>query len=386
MGQRINSIFFALLRSSICGTRLTDEELDECTSENISSVLKIAKKHDISHLIAYAIKQNNISTVNISEIETLIFTAVFRNKKLNYDYENTVRVLEEAEIPFLPLKGAIIRKYYPETWMRNSCDIDILVRPCDLERACTVLADKLNYKVEDKGAHDVSIFTPAGMHIELHFDLVEEDRANNASYILNSVWEHASLSENYRFFYEMSDAMFYFYHIAHMAKHFETGGCGIRPFIDLFILDNLHCDKEKRDALLSTSGLLAFRDVAQELSRVWLMEKERSELSSKMESFIMDGGVYGSPDNRVLLQQKKKGGKFGYLLSRIFIPYNKLKRYYPVLEKHRWLTPVMQIRRWFMLLDPSVRFMAKREISANGKIEKSSAEQMNEFLSDIGLK
>lgn len=29
----------------------------------------------------------------------------------------------------------------------------------------------------------------------------------------------------------MKEEMFYFYHIAHLAKHFEVGGCGIRQII-----------------------------------------------------------------------------------------------------------------------------------------------------------
>ena len=105
----------------------------------------------------------------------------------------------------------------------------------------------------------------------------------------------------------------------------------------------------------------------------------------KCKSSCYVGGVYGSTDNRVALQQNKKGGRIGYVLSRIFIPYAKLKRYYPVLEKHRWLMPLMQIRRWFMLLNPDVAKMAKREMAINGNLAKTKTDEMNSFLDDIGL-
>ena len=72
-------------------------------------------------------------------------------------------------------------------------------------------------------------------------------------------------------------------------------------------------------------------------------------------------------------------------MSRMFIPYANLKRYYPVLEKHKWLMPIMQVRRWFMLLDPEVAKMAKSELRANGNMESSHAEQMDELLKNIGL-
>ena len=113
--------------------------------------------------------------------------------------------------------------------------------------------------------------------------------------------------------------------------------------------------------------------------------EEPSETLLQLQSFLLHGGVYGSTDNRVALNQTKKGGKFGYLRSRVFIPFAKLARYYPILEKHPWLMPVMQVRRWFMLLKPDVASMAKRELATNGSLEKTKADQMNAFLDEIGL-
>ena len=76
----------------------------------------------------------------------------------------------------------------------------------------------------------------------------------------------------------------------------------------------------------------------------------------------------------------------GYVFSRIFISHEQLKRYYPILEKHKILTPFMQVRRWFSLLKPGVFKMAKKEIKANKNIDKENAKKMKEFLDDIGLK
>jgi hypothetical protein len=249
------------------------------------------------------------------------------------------------------------------------------------------LSDKLQYIKQEVATHDVSFLSPQGIRVELHFDLIEEERANNAINVLDLVWENVSLSEGFHCRYEMTDELFYFYHIAHMAKHFETGGCGIRSFIDLWILDRIDgaCEN-KRNELLAKADLLQFAGACRKLSRVWFGGEEEDELSTQMQSFILRGGVYGSSDNRVALQQKNKGGRIGYIFSRVFLPYSKLKRYYPVLEKHRWLIPVMQVRRWFMLFDPSVARMAKSELAVNSRIDENTSDEMNRFLSDIGLK
>jgi hypothetical protein len=149
----------------------------------------------------------------------------------------------------------------------------------------------------------------------------------------------------------MPEEMFYFYHIAHMAKHFEIGGCGIRPFIDIWILDNIEDkDQSKQDALLKQGGLLRFAEVARHLSKVWLGNAEHTELTKQMEQYILRGGVYGNSENRILVQQQKKGGKTRYVISKIFIPYDVIKFHYPILQKHRWLTPFMQVRRWGKLI------------------------------------
>ena len=75
-----------------------------------------------------------------------------------------------------------------------------------------------------------------------------------------------------------------------MAKHFENGGCGIRPFIDLWILDHMKSiDLSARDVLLSQGGLLKFAHASQTLSEVWFGGKEPNELSLQMQEFLLHG-------------------------------------------------------------------------------------------------
>lgn len=386
MDQRTLSLFFALLRSAVRGNPLTKEEKETYSPEMLPALLEISAKQDLVHLLAFALKQNALLRKEDSFVEKNILKAVFRYERLNFVLREISEAFEAVRIPFVLLKGSVLRDYYPEAWMRTSCDIDVLVHRDDLERAIEHLTSALGYEEKQRETHDVSLFTPGGVHVELHFDLVEEGRANNAMGVLRSVWDDVTLCEGCFFSYRMSDAFFYFYHVAHMAKHFETGGCGVRPFLDLWILDHMEqANFADRDAILSRGELLKFTEAARKLSRVWFGGEEMDALSVQLQNFLLAGGIYGSSENRVALQQKKKGGRFGYLLSRIFIPYDKLRRYYPILEKHRWLTPVMQVRRWFMLLRPEVAAMAKREMETNRNLQKGKADEMGDFLKEIGL-
>ena len=121
MDQRTIQIFFALLRSAIRGTVLSDAERAECTPELMEELLGISLKHDVSHLLVLGMKQNDLITKQNIEIKKYIIKAVYRYERLNSEYENICDALEKAQIPFLPLKGSVIRKYYPEAWMRTSC-------------------------------------------------------------------------------------------------------------------------------------------------------------------------------------------------------------------------------------------------------------------------
>ena len=383
MNSETSKMFFALIRSAIRGKKLAQDEQRTLSETEIRDIIQLADKHEIAPIIIHALKENGYST---APFEKLLFKAIYVYDRMNLEFTRLSEALENAEIPFIPLKGAVIRKIYPQPFMRTSCDIDVFVNEMDLQGAISVLTEKCGYQCGERGPHDMQIIASNGTHIELHYKLVEEARAKEAFDVLSRVFDNSVVCQGSRYRREMTDAFFYFYHVAHMAKHFETGGCGIRPFIDLWLLDSLEKqDKEGRDKLLEEGKLLGFAEKARALIRVWFEKKEADEFSIKLHRFILEGGVYGTPENRVALQQKKNGGRFGYLVSRIFASREKLHGYYPILEKNPWLLPVMQVRRWLLLLRPDVAKMAKGELSANKSLDKSKTDDMNAFLKEIGL-
>lgn len=386
MEQGTIHILFALLRSAIRGTQLTESELKSYSSDMLQDLLKISSKHDVIHLLALGLKRNDLITKESIDIQKYIFSAAYRHERLRYECDNLCEAFENAKIPFLPLKGSVICKYYPEEWMRTSCDLDILVREGDLEKAKTLLVDSFGYKYHGKGPHDISLFSPTNIHVELHYDLLEDGFVNTSSNILRNIWNVAVIRNGFHFWHEMPDDMFYFYHIAHMAKHFVNGGCGIRPFIDLWILDTMpESDTVKRSVLLEEGNLLKFCNVARKLSRVWFLGEKYDLISHQMEDYIMRGGVYGSNENRILVQQQKNGGHIKYALSKIFIPYDVIKFHYPILQKYRWLTPIMEIRRWCKLIFCGHLKRITKELNYNSKVSNSDSANTQKFLNAIGL-
>lgn len=386
MEQGIIQMLFALLRSAISGIYLTQEEQDKYSSDMLPNLLELSSKHDVVHLVVLGLKQNELISKDDMDFKKHILKAVYRYERIKSEYEKLCDALEEARIPFLPLKGSVIRKYYPEAWMRTSCDIDVLVHEEDSEKAMSILINDLGYTYEEKSSHDLSFFTSTNLHIELHYDLVEDGIANESSEVLSNIWDTVTVREGCSFWCEMPDEMYYFYHIAHMAKHLENGGCGIRPFIDLWILDKMNgADKEKRDKLLYQGKLLKFAEAARKLSRIWFEHEEYDFISKQVEDYILRGGVYGNTENRVVMQQLKRGGRIKYALSKIFLPYDVIKFHYPILQKQRWLTPVMEVRRWCKLIFCGHLKRTVKEIHYNNCVSNDEAVGAKKFLESIGL-
>ncbi len=367
---------FALLRYETCGATIPVNLKESLLNPDVLQALyQTSKAHDLTHLIADALFKNKLiekqSPAGKAFLKQLQM-AVFRYEQISYELKSICETLEEKKIAHMPLKGSVIRALYPQPWMRTSCDIDIYVQESDLEAAASAIVEKLGYRNDGKDSHDMQMFAPSGVHLELHYDLIEDSIYPQFKKALSEIWGNAVPAREGGYTYQMTNEDFYFYHIAHTAKHFRNGGCGIRPFIDLWYLEKaLPYDREKTEKLLSKCGLLKFTQAARKLVDVWLKSEEHDELSREMAAFVLSGGIYGTLENRIEVQASK--GRFVYFLSRVFPSYRILKNQYLILRKYPILYPFYIVRRWFNLL--FVKGRAKNSLREWNVAMKKSKEQ-----------
>lgn len=387
MNQRLINVMFALIRYEIGLDEVLLERDRVFVSENLESLYKLSGAHDVAQIIASAlfklkIGENDKMLQKFSKQQML---ALYRYEGLNYELEQISNTLEEAKILFMPLKGALLRRLYPEPWMRTSCDIDVLVKEDDLARAVEVLKEKLAYTSDNRrNYHDISLYSPNGVHLELHFSI--QENMESIDVLLSKVWDYAVLVDGKEYQYQQTNEYLFFHHIAHMSYHFVSGGCGIKPFLDLYLIQQkMPFNLEKVRELCAMCGLQKFYDSITELAKVWLEEKQHSDVTLKMQSYILQGGVYGTVKNGVAAKQGKSGGKLRYAFSRIFLSSKTLMHEYPCIKKHVWLTPFCQIHRWFKILTNSRLKRAVSELKANYSVSKEEIRQTKEFLMQIGL-
>ncbi len=376
-------LFFALLRSALTASPLNEAEKISLQADQLSPLLELSKKHDVAHLVCVGLTLNRLLDTADSVARQFLLEqnkAVYRYERRRYDLEQIAAVFEREQIPFLPLKGAVLQNYYPEPWQRTSCDLDILVPAEKLSKACELLSKKHGYSLGTSTTHDRALYSVCGTHLELHFQLVEEGRARAANAILADIWERVTPAKGSNCRYEMPPSLLYFYQIAHMAKHFENGGCGVRALLDFWLLK-----EHFPEILLSEGGLLPFAKAMQALAAVWLEGGEETEQTRVLTRFLLQGNAYGSLYNRVAVGQTKRGGKIAYARSRIWLPYEELRKLYPSLEGKKWLLPVYECRRWWRILLQDGAKKSIKELKINAKISKAEESAVRALLEELGL-
>lgn len=367
----------------------TDTSIDikALSEEDLNKFLMLSCANSIAPITAVgseAAKNSDVHPV-FKELRNQMLASVMMHEKRAVAIAGLCSVLENAETEYILLKGSVLYELYPEPWMRTFCDIDVLVKEEKLKTASEAL-ESAGYRYVSKGSHDISFVSPEGITVELHFRLIETDQKVNG--ILKNMWNYIESVPGHAYQYKMTDEMFYFYHIAHMAKHFIFGGCGVRSFIDLYFL-NKKCmrNNDETTRLLKRGGLYVFSEKASALSGVWLENHPHDEITENMEDFIISGGNFGSYNNRIKIEKTYKTSNSKFVLKRLFMPYDKMRLKYPVLEKYAVLLPLFWIKRWFeYVINPRKIKGSLIEVSISSNLKENEISETQFLLESLGLK
>lgn len=364
-------LFFSLLRYALWEDGSVDaKELRDA----VPHILDIAKKHDLGQTVAYAAERLGVTDGALMREKDL---AIFRVEKIKYAVEQVSDLLSAAEIPHIFLKGVHIRGLYPEEWMRPSCDVDVFVDADKVDAAAEAL-EKGGYIRGRRHIYDVMLTAVNGCTVELHFALMSEGYQKKAAELLKNVWSYAEAEGGHR--YRMNGEMSYFYHISHMAKHVQTGGCGVRPFIDMKLLAD-KCDRAKAEALLEEGGLSAFERAARGLADVWFSNGRHDGVTEVLEEYVLSGEVYGSKHNAAA----GYGSRSRYIASRIFMPYSELKQKYPALDGKPYLMPYYTLRRWLGAVKKKRVASSVDELKASRSVSKAEIQKYGTLFKKLEL-
>lgn len=250
MTTDIRNKLFLVIRS---GMDLSFIPLD-LTPSDCKTLIRIGTCQSILPIIHRGLKNTCAPSEVLKECDKARFKDtkqyIIQNDALN----RLSATLNDAHIPYIPLKGSVLRNRYPSLELRTSCDIDVLMKEGDLEEAVAVIEFATDFKTHKHNYHDISMVSPT-VHLELHFSILEH--MENIDKLLSQVWKYAEQESGYR--YKLTPEFQIFHIIAHMSYHMVHGGVGIRPFLDLWLLRNkTEYNEGTLQQMCSDCGILTF--------------------------------------------------------------------------------------------------------------------------------
>ena len=314
-----------------------------------SFLFKLASHHSLNSLLYKVLKDTKVqvSEENLKKLEDYYLSNLRKDVLFAKEREALYKFLNDNQIHFLPLKGLILRDYYPDPYTREYADNDILFGSNDKDIKKFFI--ERGYKCESfrKGNHDVYVKKPF-FNFEMHRTLFHsgENNEKSISYFEN-ILEKLPIKKDYEHY--LGDEDFYIYFTSHSYKHFSVSGCGIRTLIDYYLyLKSVNLNFKYINQQLEKIDLLGF---SHNISQLSLKIFDGETLNSDEESmllFIASSGTYGTMDNMVENGIKEKG-KLGYFMSRLFPPYSFYKDAFPwayytiILIPVAWLIRVLRL-------------------------------------------
>lgn len=344
------STYVINLTASVINGSVPPENIDNLDWQEI---VDFAKKQSVLNIIAYAGEKLNQKP----DETTLKYLKEFRQQKMVVEAQQEIEAcdamdkLEAMGVRHMPLKGYIVKNFYPSPDMRTMGDLDLLI---DSERCDEVVkafeADGFTFCGEGDLHSNVE---RGNAYIEFHRSMVDEEHKTLSQYYADG-FSRAKLSEGYSFRYELSKEDMYIFLIAHVAKHYRYSGTGIRSLLDLYVYrkacNDLDLDYINRET--EKLGLVVFRQKIEAIADDWYSGLFNGEYNS-VSAYIVSGGVYGVTNSDIEnsfigeISGNLKSNKLKLWLRTVFPGKELMTIRYPVLKKVIWLLPFFWIVRFF---------------------------------------
>lgn len=382
--REIQQLLIEILYTELNEAEASAALLSKITEDALVFLYRLAKKHDLAQVLSKFVYKNKLAVSNEEFRERLQqeeVLALCKQERMNYAFEQVCGIFDQEKIPYIPLKGAVIRAYYPDERMRVSCDIDILVQEKQLDSVVACLKDK-GYICGNKRYHDIPVICPNKAPLELHFN-IREDKAF-LDKVLKRAWDYAAPAQNSR--YDFTKPFFVFHMYAHMAHHFLSGGCGIRSLMDVWVMEHkmdapCSCAKE----LLEKAGIYEFAVQMSGVANRCFTDNKPDDFSELVLNYIFNGGVYGTAENSIAVEKAKNGSALAYAFKRFFLSYPMMTTAYPILKKAPFLLPFCWIARGAKALLQGKSGKIQNELSYANHVSQEKIDEIKEIRARIKL-
>lgn len=361
--EKTSELLIYLMACSLQGTKPEEALLANIDME---ALLRLAKAHSVSAMVCMALEQTDAfqHAAETTQLKWLDAKnkAVRKNMLLDAERHRLEKEFAEHGIWYMPLKGSILKDWYPKFGMREMADNDILFDASKRKEVKAIFQGR-GYTVKEynKSNHDEYEKPPIynfEMHVALYhkiYDTFNEKYADVKQRLIPDA------EVPYRLHFTPED--FYVFVIAHAYKHYSSSGTGIRTLADIYIMNQKLggiMNWEYVDSELRGLGILDYERDSRKLSQKLfgntktVLRSELTEEENQMFAYYLGATTYGNLFNQTLhrMQEFQPDGeplttktKGKYIISRMFPNMEWCKCYVPVVYKFPVLLPFYWVWR-----------------------------------------
>lgn len=306
---------------------------------DLEQLFEVCQKHILTACAAYALESAGVHNQDFTQAKE---KAIRKNILLDVERGKILNRLEQAEIWYLPLKGAILKDWYPKLGMRQMSDNDILYDMSRREDVLAIMQD-LDFKLAvSLEAVDEFVKEPV-YNFEMHGELFMEYQVGGLADYYRGIKNRMQKDDSSRFGYRFSLEEFYLFMLAHEYKHFTISGTGVRSLSDTYVfikkfgsqLDWAYIRGE-----LKKMGITEFEKNNRELAMKVFDRKKLTDEEKKLLDYYIFSGTYGNQQNSVENALNRQGNsKMIYVLDRIFPSYEYMRSAVPWVRDRKHLLP-----------------------------------------------
>lgn len=350
----------------------------------LEGLYEYQKGQDVSNMAYIALKKLGYTDEQLGEFKEDYKLNVLREARFELGGQQIFDAFEKAEIPFLTLKGAILKYYYPNPALRTFTDIDIYVGK-EIDRAEQELF-KLGYEKTGFDEHnDVGYTKKPSLHIELHKDLFPDDYDFEGYF--DEPYQNTELKGGYKYYHVYKTDDFFIHVLCHLYKHFTFGGCGLRQYLDIYVMtQKMKLNMDYIRSELKSFGMDGFLDTTLKLNRFFFDGKKPDDELIEIAEFVFNNSTFGNADNRLVLDYDKGHGEkrtlwgnIKYFMERWGLNYSQMKLKYKVLKYLPFLLPFCWIYRLITAL-LFRRNVIKASVDDVGKMNSDFSDYINHIM------
>ena len=334
--DRVEETLLEILRREVTGEDGTEKR--ELSVAGLKAVMRLAKEHTVTGLVANAAMRNRIviagrGAEGRGETVMRLMQQTMAHRQTMQRFEDAVgrfaRLMEENGIAYVVFKGLAVARLYPEPFVRTMGDVDFYVPQRDFMRAVDVIERGLHVEMDNEEVDKHYSFDWQGIRFEMHYQ-IETFGNRRHQRRFNRMIDEAMTEHTDSFTVCDSDGnetevcvlpptedlIVVF---KHWFNHLLVEGVGLRQTLDLVVLLNAYRDKMNVGRLMTALDVIgymkAFRAMLAMMKQYFVMDwtdsffvsdRRDERYAGKLMSTVMESGNFGRKAYRNHTTGKKK--------------------------------------------------------------------------------